>query len=138
MAMKLVLLCSLSVLLAFVECDVIDDNRGIRGEPVYGETTVHKAWYSGFVGEFEIELENPATSWDAIITFPRRVFDLEVSNADIVDHFNHKRFRVRSRCDGNSFQPGDSVRAFFVADTFHKLKGLTADVKLVPFFEPRV
>ena len=50
----------------------------VPGRAVHGETTVHKGWYGGFVGEFDIPIENPATSWEARLKFKRNVFDLKV------------------------------------------------------------
>ena len=50
----------------------------VPGRAVHGMSTVHKGWYGGFIGEFDVPLVNPATTWEARLKFKRNVFDLKV------------------------------------------------------------
>ncbi len=52
----------------------------VRGKSIRARSSIHRAWYGGFVGEFEVTIENPATSWEAVLKFPRKVHDLKVSH----------------------------------------------------------
>lgn len=126
----------LGALIAFVNAEGLD-NGMIAGKTMNGKTTVHRSWYGGFVGELDIPIENPASAWEATLKFRRRIFELKVSNAEIVHSFNKKKFRIRSLCNNGTFEAGDTIHSFFYADTWDEVKGLKGNVQLTPYFAAR-
>ena len=67
--------------------------------PAKLQTYIKEQWLGGFLGEVRLAVQQPVQNWELKLTFPRRVFDLDVSIVIIYNDIGRLR-RTNAKANG--------------------------------------